>query len=143
MTSPMIPLIYYGDEYGLEGANDPDNRRMMEFGGALNQYQQETLQLVQKLGQIRRQHTALRYGKRQTVDAYARSYTYIMRDENETILVGINDSDEPQTYNLAEHGVNAGSNGWIDLLDETNVVSETTSVTLTKDRQIIVWKEKK
>ncbi|MBR4986832.1 MAG: hypothetical protein IKY83_13955 [Proteobacteria bacterium] len=143
MTSPMIPLIYYGDEYGLEGANDPDNRRMMEFGGALNQYQQETLQLVQKLGQIRRQHTALRYGKRQTVDAYERSYLYVMRDEDETILVGINDSDDPQSYNLKERGVNAGANGWIDLLDEANVVSETTSVTLTKERQIIVWKEKK
>ncbi|MBQ9244605.1 MAG: hypothetical protein IJ165_15505 [Proteobacteria bacterium] len=143
MTSPMIPLIYYGDEYGLEGANDPDNRRMMEFGDALNPNQQETLQLVRKLGQIRRQHPALSRGKRQTVDAYDRSYTYVMRDENETILVGINDSDEPQTYNLPERGVNAGANGWIDLLDESNVISETTSVTLTKDRQIIVWKEKK
>ena len=26
MTSPGIPLIYYGDEIGLAGGGDPDNR---------------------------------------------------------------------------------------------------------------------
>lgn len=31
MTIPGIPIIYYGDEYGLPGAGDPDNRRMMQF----------------------------------------------------------------------------------------------------------------
>jgi glycosidase len=28
---PGIPVCYYGDEVGLEGANDPDNRRDMDF----------------------------------------------------------------------------------------------------------------
>lgn len=31
MTLPGIPVIYYGDEIGLTGGNDPDNRRMMKF----------------------------------------------------------------------------------------------------------------
>ena len=31
MTSPGIPLIYYGDEIGLAGGGDPDNRRMMPW----------------------------------------------------------------------------------------------------------------
>ncbi|HBW47965.1 TPA: hypothetical protein DEF17_08585, partial [bacterium] len=27
-----VPMIYYGDEIGMSGAHDPDNRRMMRFG---------------------------------------------------------------------------------------------------------------
>ncbi|MBN2892607.1 MAG: hypothetical protein JXL97_12135 [Bacteroidales bacterium] len=30
-TVPGIPVIYYGDEIGIPGGNDPDNRRMMRF----------------------------------------------------------------------------------------------------------------
>ena len=33
LTIPGVPCIYQGDEYGVPGANDPDNRRMMQFGG--------------------------------------------------------------------------------------------------------------
>ncbi|MCX6129525.1 MAG: alpha-amylase family glycosyl hydrolase, partial [Proteobacteria bacterium] len=40
MTSPGIPLIYYGDEIGLAGGGDPDNRRMMIWDDAkLNPHQ--------------------------------------------------------------------------------------------------------
>lgn len=136
-TSPMLPMIYYGDEYGLEGANDPDNRRMMEFGNDLNDEQKKTLQLVQKLGQLRRQHPVFAHGTRHKIDAYARAYTYLMKDENETILVGICDADDDQTFSVPE-----GVKGWIDLMDESNTVTATTSITLNKDRQIIIWKLK-
>jgi glycosidase len=35
-TIPGTPLLYYGDEVGLAGANDPDSRRDMPWTGDLN-----------------------------------------------------------------------------------------------------------
>lgn len=89
LTNPGIPLIYYGDEYGLEGANDPDNRRMMEFGDALNDWQKDTLSYVQKLGQLRREHRAMRRGVREDLDVQQKAWCYKVSDGSETILVGV------------------------------------------------------
>ena len=37
LTGPGVPLIYYGDEIGLAGGGDPNNRRMMPWDeGSLN-----------------------------------------------------------------------------------------------------------
>lgn len=136
MTSPGVPMIYYGDEFGLEGANDPDNRRMMKFDG-LNQEQQTTIEFMKRLGQVRRAHPALSRGTRTSIDAYERSYMYLMKDENETILVGISDTSDTQTYHIDE-----GTKGWINLLDESETISDTTDVSMYAGRQIIVWKLK-
>lgn len=81
LTQPGVPLIYYGDEIGMPGAGDPDNRRMMRFDiPAAPPDAPETqeavekgvragklLWYVQKLGQARREHLALQTGDRHTL----------------------------------------------------------------------------
>ena len=57
----QIPLIYYGDEIGLAGAGDPDNRRPMVFEG-LSAQQQGVLSHVQTVFGARRSSLALRRG---------------------------------------------------------------------------------
>ena len=61
MTIPGIPTIYYGDEFGMPGANDPDNRRMMKFS-ELSYKESETLEITKKLIQIRRNNMQFLYG---------------------------------------------------------------------------------
>lgn len=62
---PGIPVIYYGDEIGLPGAGDPDNRRMMRF--ELTDPDEIALrQKVSELNHLRRAHLPLLYGTTRT-----------------------------------------------------------------------------
>ena len=78
-TIPGIPVLNYGDEIGMPGAGDPDNRRMMRFGG-LSAKELELKNKVAKLFGLRQQHMSLTYGDfrmlqaDKTVMAYQRSY---------------------------------------------------------------------
>lgn len=67
MTSPGIPLIYYGDEVGLAGGGDPDNRRMMPWSDSeLNEHQRDLRASVRALSRIRGEQPALTRGRRIT-----------------------------------------------------------------------------
>ncbi len=59
---PGIPLIYYGDEVGLAGAGDPDNRRMLPADNQLNQHQLALRNQIRRLGRLRAQNAVLRTG---------------------------------------------------------------------------------
>jgi glycosidase len=61
-TMPGVPLLYYGDEVGLAGAGDPDNRRMMSWE-IPTPAQQELLDRVRAVGRLRTQHRALQSGE--------------------------------------------------------------------------------
>lgn len=89
-TIPGLPVIYYGSEFGMSGASDPDNRRMMRFGDDLNEGEKSTLSEVSKIINLRREHTALRHGDFYPLVANEEIYAYIRSDMNERILVILN-----------------------------------------------------
>jgi glycosidase len=57
---PGIPMIYYGDEVGMPGGADPDNRRPLI---APAQWHHARLQRTRRWCQLRRTHPALRRGR--------------------------------------------------------------------------------
>ena len=65
-TVPGVPCIYQGDEYGVPGANDPDNRDMMMFEG-YNDYQLKEYAQTKALMQHRRSSMPLMYGDYRTL----------------------------------------------------------------------------
>ncbi|MBL4905616.1 MAG: alpha-amylase, partial [Flavobacteriaceae bacterium] len=67
LTTPGIPCIYYGDEYGSIGGNDPDNRKMMKFD--LNVHEQRLKKQITDLVNTRRNSMALQYGSTTIVRA--------------------------------------------------------------------------
>lgn len=58
LTSPGAPMIYYGDEIGLEGGNDPECRASMPWDPTL--WDRELLDWHRHLLRLRRDHPALR-----------------------------------------------------------------------------------
>ncbi len=70
MTLPGVPCLYYGDEIGLPGGNDPDNRRMMVFQ-KYTPDQRQTLDLFSQLAHLRNDRMSLLYGSTRIVEANA------------------------------------------------------------------------
>ncbi len=78
-TQPMVPLVYYGDEVGMPGYHDPDNRQPLEWyagdvsGGAVESvtdmaaavggHGATTVEHVGKLGRARRDHPGMWRGE--------------------------------------------------------------------------------
>jgi glycosidase len=98
LTTPGIPLIYYGDEIGMPGAGDPDNRQMMQWSG-YSPGQSLLFEKVKKLNAIRAAHPALRRGKRTTSGVTADTLAYKMTSDTDVVYVVINRSDAPQQVN--------------------------------------------
>ncbi len=59
-TLPGSPVLYYGDEIGLAGGADPDNRRTFDWNVA--HWDVSLVKLVHQLSQLRHQYSALREG---------------------------------------------------------------------------------
>ncbi len=78
-TLPGIPCVYYGDEYGQPGANDPDNRRWAQFEPK-NSREKEVFENLCKLSHLRKKSMPLLYGdyyeliKEDDLIAYIRIY---------------------------------------------------------------------
>ena len=88
---PGMPFIYYGDEYGIGGGNDPDNRRGMLWD---SKYQDEdTYSLYRKLIAIRKEYKDIAQG---TITEYRTD------DENNIIIYCCGEGDGKVTVIL--HG---------------------------------------
>jgi glycosidase len=101
MTVPGVPLLYYGDEIGLAGAGDPDNRRFMRFDGDLSGEEAATLSFVQRLLQARRDSPALRRGEwTQPLwnDGDVLAWARTLADDKAVVIV--NRSDQLRTGSL-------------------------------------------
>jgi glycosidase len=94
LTLPGMPVLYYGDEVGLTGAGDPDNRRVFPAEDALLEAQRQTRELSAALGQLRRCEPVLRRGDRTTLVAEGGSWAFARRLGDEVAIVAINASSD-------------------------------------------------
>lgn len=60
MTLPGAPAIYYGDEVGMQGENDPDCRRTMSW--IADEWNMELLKYYKQLIKARKEHASLTLG---------------------------------------------------------------------------------
>ena len=96
MTWPGVPTLYYGDEAGVCGFTDPDNRRTYPWG-------REDWNLIvfhQKLIAVRRRHDVLRTGSTAILQARRHLIGYCRFDRNEQVIVAVNSSTEEMETEL-------------------------------------------
>lgn len=112
-TLSAIPIIYYGTEVGLSQYRDvrqderviPEESRLPMIWER-SQQNLELFEFYKRLIKLRRESPALRCGTRSAwlVDTVNGRYGYLRRASNETILVALNVSGVPQTFDLPNVG---------------------------------------
>ncbi len=103
MTYPGAPTIYYGDEVGLTGANDPDNRRTYPWGQEDNALRAD----VKRLIRIRSVYAALRTGSIAhgvPLDDASGVYGYRRWNSTHRLMVALNNSGSARTLSLPASG---------------------------------------
>lgn len=85
---PGIPLLYYGDEIGLAGEADPDNRRMMPWT-QISALQQSVLTHLKTVSNLRRRYPALRSLSRKTLFVDDERYAFLRESGSQRIIVAL------------------------------------------------------
>ncbi|MGG4552366.1 alpha-glycosidase [Paenibacillus humicus] len=111
-TYSGTPCIYYGDEIGLDGEQDPDCRKCMEWD--LAKQDRELFTFYQKLIAIRKDLPALRTGSIHflVAEANGSKLAFERRLGEQSVLVLLNNDNVGQTIQ-----VEAAGEKWIDATD--------------------------
>ncbi|MBN2281965.1 MAG: hypothetical protein JXQ65_15390 [Candidatus Marinimicrobia bacterium] len=99
-TIPGIPIIYYGDEFGMTGAQDPDNRRKMRFDNELKEKEKDQLAWNSKIFNLRKKYSALRRGDYLPLYCDANVMIFSRGDHKNRLVIAINKSDEKKSVTL-------------------------------------------
>lgn len=98
-TIPGIPVLYYGDEIGMTGGNDPDNRRMMRFQN-LSEEEKMVKEKTATLMKFRRSSMALMYGDFIPLRVESKVYAYLRSYFGQDVIVVFNKETEEVTLKL-------------------------------------------
>ena len=98
MLFPGAPAIYYGDELGMTGENDPGCR-----GGMAWDTPDEALHAWQKnLITLRKKHQCLRTGTYCVLAAKDNLFAFQRADQEDCVIAVFNTGDKPQALDLTE-----------------------------------------
>ncbi len=126
-TIPGIPVVYYGDEIGIPGGNDPDNRRMMRFEN-LNKKESDLKSVTKTLLQFRRKSLPLMFGEFNIIEAETGIFIYSRLYFKQIVYVLINTSGEEKNMNL---NINQNDqNNVFKALFNTNIINKGKTIEL-------------
>ncbi len=131
MTSPGAPMVYYGDEVGMWGSDDPNNRKPMLWKD-LEPYDEpgmatmdDHLAYYREIIALRNAHPALRTGSIRTIltDDEQNVMAFIRENDTEEIAVVLNASDRDATVTLPLDGT-----GWTRAFGDTDTTPPTVTI---------------
>ncbi len=96
MTWPGAPTVYYGDEAGVCGWTDPDNRRAYPWG----REDKEMIAFHKELIRLRRSYQVLRTGSLVKLSAEHGILSYARMDEKDVMVVAFNNNPEERRVRI-------------------------------------------
>ncbi len=90
MTWPGAPTVYYGDEAGLCGFTDPDNRRAYPWG----KEDKELIAFHREMIRIHKEYSVLREGSLKSLDQEQNFLSYGRFDGEQAVIVAVNNREE-------------------------------------------------
>ena len=116
MTYAGAPTIYYGDEIGMVGADDPDDRRGFTWGLG----NKEIVEWYATMAKIRSEYTALRTGTVEPLSVENDAVmAYIRRDADAALAVLANNSDQEVSVTVDFAGNKLAAGSYTDLVSGT------------------------
>ncbi|MBR3770381.1 MAG: InlB B-repeat-containing protein [Lachnospiraceae bacterium] len=141
-TYAGAPTIYYGDEIGMVGSDDPDDRRAFEWGKG----QKELVEYYATLAAVRSKYSALRTGSVETFETgSANVLGYVRRDNKNQVIVLANNSSEAVEITLDLADLNVNADKLVNVLDKTKTVvkSKVATVSVPAYRGLILVDDNK
>jgi glycosidase len=104
-TMPGIPSIYYGSEWGLEGARTPTDDHALRPALSLNQLRETSPQpelpaVLARLASIRLNTSALRHGDYKEVFVASEQFAFSRNTSHETIIVLLNAAATDSAFDI-------------------------------------------
>ena len=96
MTWPGAPTIYYGDEAGLCGWTDPDNRRAYPWG----REDQDLIDFHKEIIRVHKDYQAMKTGSIMFLHGQYQFISYGRFDEQDKFVIAINSGDQPVSVEL-------------------------------------------
>ena len=103
-TIPGAPCIFYGDEIGLTGRQDPECRK--SFPQIESKWDRELLDYAKNIIRLRKSHPALRRGSYEPMYAVDGVYAFNRSDQKQNLLIVLNNADAPRNIGLAAPPMN-------------------------------------
>lgn len=117
MTWPGAPTIYYGDEAGVCGWTDPDNRRTYPWGNE----DHDLIAFHKDIIRIHKDYPVLRYGSIKYLTGHSGFISYGRFDEKDKMMVAINNNRIPIHVSIPVCDIGVSDSEQMVRLIETSV----------------------
>ncbi len=111
--SQGTPCVYYGDEIGLDGGGDPDNRRTMIWDQS--KWDHEMLTFIKKMIKLRSSYHSF------DNDVVITRYDNILILKQGSLTIVINNSNQEQLLNINFSGLDVYNQNRIDILKSDKI----------------------